>query len=84
MCNLTNSADRLEAKKEHDDMVKFEAIVDDLKFIHHQNCSAESLEVRHSIDGDVIADIYANNHAHDDTLGSEIKAYFRKLIGAEV
>jgi len=84
MNDLANSADRLAAKKEHDDMVKFEAIVDDLKFIHRQHCSAESLEVRHSINGNIIADIVANNWSHDDILGSEIKAYFRDLIEEEI
>jgi len=81
---LPNSADRLAAKKEQDDMVKFEAVLDDLKFSHHQHCSAESLEVRHQIDGDIIADIVANNWIHDDILGSEIKAYFRELIEVEI
>jgi len=80
----TNSADKLAAKKEHDGMVKFEAILDDMKHIHFQNRSYEAGEVICQIEGTVIADIVANNWSHDDILGSEIKAYFRELIEEEI
>jgi len=81
---MPNSGDRLAAKKEQDGIVKFDAVLNDLKHIHHQHRSFEAQEVINGIDGNIIADTVANNWTHDDILGAEIKAYFRELISGEV
>lgn len=81
---LPNSADRLAAKKEQDDSNQFDAILNDLIFTNHQHASAAALEVIHSIDSDVIADMAAIYWNDEERLGQELKAYMTELIGDEI